>query len=196
MCALAGAIGSHARPAQTVMIGDSITAAMPAGLCRGALNYGRPSATTRDLLKLTDAVLAARPQTIVIMAGVNDIAAGITPDETAANIEALRLLAPRSIVLAVMPVTEDYPRPGYNAAIERINERLPDAVRIDIPSRHYLGDGIHLRSAAYLVWRDRLRELGVCHRCRGPRHARACQHRNDQRLPSRAAGSFVGAGAR
>lgn len=86
MCALAGAIGSHARPAQTVMIGDSITAAMPAGLCRGALNYGRPSATTRDLLKHTDAILAARPQTIVIMAGVNDIAAGITPDETAANI--------------------------------------------------------------------------------------------------------------
>jgi len=164
MCAAASLIGSRAIPPSTVLIGDSITAAMPSGLCRGALNYGRPSATTRDLLKLTDAVLAARPQTIVIMAGVNDVAAGITSDETAANIEALRLLAPRSIVLAVLPVTKDYPRPGYNPAIDRINERLPDAVRLDIPARHYLGDGIHLRPAAYLVWRDRLRELGVCHR--------------------------------
>lgn len=163
MCAAASLIGSQSIPPSTVLIGDSITAAMPAGLCRGALNYGRPSATTRDLLKHTDAILAARPQTIVIMAGVNDIAAGITPDETAANIEALRLLAPRSIVLAVLPVTEDYPRPGYNPAIERINARL-DAVRLDIPARHYMGDGIHLRPAAYLVWRDRLRELGVCHR--------------------------------
>lgn len=164
MCAAASLIGSQAIPPSTVLIGDSITAAMPAGLCRGALNYGRPSATTRDLLKLSDTIIDAHPQTIVIMAGVNDIAAGITPDETAANIEALRLLAPRSIVLAVLPVTEDYPRPGYNAAIERINERLPDAVRIDIPDRHYLGDGIHLRPAAYLVWRDRLRELGVCYK--------------------------------
>lgn len=72
MCAAASLIGSQAIPPSTVMIGDSITAAMPAGLCRGALNYGRPSATTRDLLTLTDAVFAARPQTIVIMAGVND----------------------------------------------------------------------------------------------------------------------------
>lgn len=165
VCAAACLIGSQpAPPAATVMIGDSITAAWPAGLCRGALNYGRPSATTRDLLKLTDAVLAARPQTVVIMAGVNDIARGIAPQETADNIAALRLLAPRSIVLAVLPVTQDYPRPGYNAAIDRINERLPDAVRIDIPARHYLGDGIHLRQGAYLIWRDRLRELGACHR--------------------------------
>lgn len=149
---------------RVVFVGDSITAAWPAGLCRGAVNMGVPSATTRDLLRRASEIEAAGADVIVVMAGVNDIAKGIPASETAANVRALSRLAPRAVVHFVLPVTGDYPRPGYPERIAAINAAIGDAVAVPVETsrRHYLGDGIHLEPAAYAVWRDTLRAAGVC----------------------------------
>lgn len=96
------------------------------------------------------------------MAGVNDIAAGIPPHETADNVRALSLLAPRAIVHNVLPVTEDYPRQGYAERIAEINAALGEAVTVPLDPRHYLRDGIHLRPSAYREWLNVLRASGVC----------------------------------
>lgn len=165
LAALSVTAAEPSRPAlRIVLVGDSIMAAWPAGLCRGAINMGVPSATTRDLLRRAREIEAERADVIVVMAGVNDIAMGIPASETAANVRALARLGSRSIVHHVLQVTADYPRPGYPNSIAAINAAIGEAVTVPLEGsrRHYLGDGIHLKPAAYAVWRDMLRDAGVC----------------------------------
>lgn len=152
----------------TVFLGDSIVHAGPwTKLCHGAVTIAQPSGTTRDMLRLVPRVLDAKPATVVIMAGVNDIALDIPEDETIANLDKavseFRASGARVILHAILPVTEAYPRPGYNARIAAINARLPpDRVVVSIALRDYMGDGIHLRPNAYQAWARHLRSENAC----------------------------------
>lgn len=153
----------------TVFAGDSIMHAGPwSKLCRGAVVVAKPSGTTQDLLDRLPDILAAKPETVVLMIGVNDIALDVPADETIRNVEAIkaRLEAAGARVLLheVLPVTDAYPRPGYNPRIDALNARLPsDRIALRIPPKLYTGDGIHLRGGAYLVWARELRDRGACH---------------------------------
>ncbi len=155
----------------TVFAGDSIMHAGPwSKLCPGAVVIAKPSGTTRDILDRLPDILAAKPATVVLMIGVNDIALGVPTDETIRNVaaikERLEAAGARVLLHEVLPVTEAYPRPGYNPRIDAINAMLPpDRIALRIPPKLYMGDGIHLRGGAYLVWAADLRRHGVCSRC-------------------------------
>lgn len=152
----------------TVFAGDSIMHAGPwSKLCRGAVVIAKPSGTTRDVLGLVPNILAAKPETVVVMIGVNDIALDVPTDETIRNVEAIkaRLEAAGARVLLheVLPVTDAYPRPGYNPRIDALNARLPsDRIAVRIPPKLYMEDGIHLRYGAYLMWAADLKTQGAC----------------------------------
>lgn len=162
-------IEARAAPVPSIVfLGDSIVHAGPwTKLCRGAVIIAQPSGTTRDMLRLVPRVLDAKPATVVIMAGVNDIALDIPEDETIANLDRavseLRASGARVILHSILPVTEAYPRPGYNARISAINARLPaDRVVVSIALRDYMGDGIHLRPNAYRAWASHLQSENAC----------------------------------
>lgn len=152
----------------TVFAGDSIMHAGPwPRLCRGAVVIAKPSGTTRDILTRLPDIIAAKPTTAVVMIGVNDIALDITADETIRNINTIKTTLEaqgiRVLLHEIMPVTDAYPRPGYNAKIDEINARLPvDRVSIRLPKKVYMGDGIHLRGPAYRIWATELKRRGVC----------------------------------
>lgn len=162
-------IEARAAPAApTVFVGDSIMHAGPwRKLCRGAVVVAKPSGTSRDILDRLPNILAAKPVTVVIMIGVNDIALAIPEDETIRNVEAIKrqieATGARVLLHAILPVTDLYPRPGYNQRIDALNDRLPpDRITLRIPPRFYMGDGIHLRDGAYWSWSAELRRREVC----------------------------------
>lgn len=152
----------------TVFAGDSIMHAGPwSKLCRGAVVIAKPSGTTRDILDRLPDILAAKPQTVVVMIGVNDIALDVPTDETIRNVEAIKhqieAAGARVLLHEVLPVTDAYPRPGYNQRIDALNARLPsDRIAIRIPPKLHMGDGIHLRGGAYLMWSAQLKRHGAC----------------------------------
>lgn len=84
-------IEARAAPvAPTVFVGDSIVHMGPwSKLCRGAVVIAKPSGTTRDILDRVPDILAAKPATVVLMIGVNDIALAVPADETIRNVEAI-----------------------------------------------------------------------------------------------------------
>ncbi len=164
-------IEARAAPvAPTAFVGDSIIHLGPwSKLCRGAVVIAKPSGTTRDILDRVPDILAAKPATVVLMIGVNDIAKSVPADETIRNVTTIRATleaaGARVLLHEILPVTDAYPRPGYNPRIDALNARLPaDRIAFRIPPKLYTGDGIHLRYGAYVMWAAELRRHGVCAR--------------------------------
>ncbi len=162
-------IEARAAPvAPTVFVGDSIVHMGPwSKLCRGAVVIAKPSGTTRDILDRVPDILAAKPATVVLMIGVNDIALAVPADETIRNVEAIKrqieATGARVLLHAILPVTDLYPRPGYNQRIDALNDRLPpDRIALRIPPKAYMADGIHLRDTGYAIWLAHLRSVGAC----------------------------------
>lgn len=154
---------------RTVFVGDSITVAAEwATRCGNAISIAKNSGTTRDLVARLPDLIAARPTHVVILAGVNDIALGVPTDETIRNIQVIASATPAVVtVVRVLPVTDDYPRPGYNAKIDALNTRLANLSGVTLDSwavarEHYQRDGIHLAAAAYHRRTTALKRAGLC----------------------------------
>lgn len=152
----------------TAYVGNSIIAAGPwSSVCRASLNFGEPSATTRDILGRISKIMAAKPTRVVLMIGVNDPAKGITTEETVQNIHTLiaeiHSRGATVTLFALLPVSPQYHRIEYNRHITAINEGLPEnSILLKIPFSHYTADGIHLRRSGYSLWTRKLRSLGIC----------------------------------
>ncbi len=146
----------------------------------GAVNRGIAGDNTFGMLDRLAGVIALRPKTVYIEAGVNDIGQNVPPALIAANIgsmvQYLRVKSPASrvYVLSVLPTNEnvqtDYPEiAGKNATAREVDRLLAAqavflgytyldlASRVasatgDLDTRYAQPDGLHLNKAGYALW--------------------------------------------
>ena len=157
------------------MLGDSLTAVAPwndlTG-CRPLSNRGVPSARARDLFEDGRRIKSLSPKLVVIQVGINDLLAGAKPNDIVKDINQLveTVANPSSVLLiSLFPVSRGIGAPDLRDNIRRVNEALQanhPARFLNLHSEYADGegylrpefatDGIHLRSAAYAVWRERL----------------------------------------
>lgn len=173
------------RRGDIVFVGNSITDGCEWSELFGrrrVLNRGISGDRAEWLLDRLDPILAGRPRKLFLMIGTNDLAAGRTPAEVAADVAALldrfAAASPRTriYVQSILPVNDrDIPDASWGhwkkkAEIAETN-RLVEAlcrergvVYVDLASRlmdgtglldkRYTNDGLHLTGEGYLVWRD------------------------------------------
>lgn len=176
-------------PAHVVFMGNSITDNWwPSDslffLTNNYVNRGISGQTTAEMLvRFRADVLDLRPQAVVVLAGINDVAQNngyIAPEHTFGNIVSMVELAQahdiRVVLCSIMPAA-DFPwRPGLEPAgkILRLNEMIHDyAVRQNIPyvdyhtalkdSRDglpaiYSDDGVHPNLAGYKIMEELVKE--------------------------------------
>ena len=167
---------------QVVFIGDSITAKYKLGShYRKAelecYNRGISGDTTDWLITRLDVSLFdIRPSKIVLMIGTNDINAGKTPDEIAANYNMILTLisqelpSAKVICVSIIPQNKEYSVDARenNVRIQSTNERIEALAKefgydyVDLYShmtdgegllrRGYSSDGLHLSRRGYRVW--------------------------------------------
>jgi lysophospholipase L1-like esterase len=170
-----------------VMLGDSITQGgrWHELLARSdAFNRGIGGDTTAGVLARIDTIVAAQPQQIFLMIGVNDLNGGVETVDTIANYEqildtfAQRLSDTEVIVQSVLPVNSSW-RMANAAAVRELNEEIvrlagerglpyldlyPAFADADGELRSELSnDGIHLLGPGYALWRGRLSEHLAAH---------------------------------
>ena len=131
-------------------------------------------------------ILKSEPSKIFLMAGINDITGGQSPETIVANIarmaDMVHEAAPacRLYIQSILPVSTKrlaYPyMTGHNAKVAQINPQLaalcaerawctfvdiaPLLSDADGELRPDLTkDGIHLHPAGYLIWTERLKQL-------------------------------------
>lgn len=164
------------RDGPTVIVGDSISAALPE--CAGVVNVAVPGMKAAELDQAhAEAVVRARPARVVVMLGINDLRAGLEVASIAASTETFvrRLrsaLAETSVLaLGVLPIIEN-PLNGdaTNAKIRTLNDGLRRSMptagatyadlgglfggdRLD-PKLTY--DGLHLNAAGQQILADSL----------------------------------------
>lgn len=135
-------------------------------------NRGIGSDTTEGILARLDSVVMLEPKVISLMAGINDLAQGRTPDEIETTyrtlLEELRLRLPNTnvIVISLLPVTASH---SIQAAdILAVNERLKAlcaeerVLYMDLFSAfadenghllpEYALDYVHLTPQGYAIW--------------------------------------------
>lgn len=175
----------HLYPTQSadiVMLGDSLTAEadwrelLPG---RDVVNRGVAGQTAAEILARVDGVRRLRPRVIFVMAGINDLTIGQTPEQVAATYANLidRLMAAETtiVIQAVLHVAHDRDAVGLprywhnrrNVSIAELNQRLRALAAerrlafVDLNVTMAPGgelsdemtiDGTHLRAKAYLVW--------------------------------------------
>lgn len=163
-----------------VMLGDSLTQRGEWWelLGRPAANRGVSSDTVADIEARLDDVVALEPKVLFILAGVNDLKNGVTPEALAAHHAALvaelrrRLPETRVVVESLLPIRDEAAegRGRTNSTIRRTNELLRPAAGADWLDLHvkladatgeldarYSFDGVHLTAAGYRVWAEALR---------------------------------------
>lgn len=137
----------------------------------------RGQGTTRMLARFRSDVIALKPQTVIIVAGTNDLIAADTrigPDQSLANIETLVDLAEANgiaVILTTLPPVERFStRPGFapQPFVAQLNQRLRElaerralvladfhAALVAPDGSAYRGgfslDGVHPGPAAYRV---------------------------------------------
>lgn len=149
---------------------------------RRVLNRGISGDRAEWLLDRLDPILAGRPRKVFLMIGTNDLAAGRSPQEVAADVATLldrfAAASPRTriYVQSILPVNDrDIPDASWGhwkrkaeiAETNRLFEALcreRGVVYVDLASRlmdatglldkRYTNDGLHLTGEGYLVWRD------------------------------------------
>lgn len=150
---------------------------------RRVLNRGISGDRAEWLFDRLDPILAGRPRKLFLMIGVNDLAAGCTPREVAADVAALidsfAASSPRTriYVQSILPVNDrDIPDASWghwkrkaeiaetNRLVEALCRGRRGVVYVDLAPRlsdatglldkRYTNDGLHLTGEGYLVWRD------------------------------------------
>ena len=135
-------------------------------------NRGIGSDTTEGMLARVDSVVALSPRVVSVMAGINDLAQGNSPEQIAVSyrnlLEALEQQLPETelIVTSILPVTESHTIPNEN--ILETNQLLKNLcaeksiLYLDIYSvfldengflkDKYAFDSVHLTPEGYLLW--------------------------------------------
>jgi lysophospholipase L1-like esterase len=177
-----GLVGTVFAAAPTAMaenilfLGDSLTVGAKVTEWFGAVNKGVVGESTKDIMERLDDALAGHPETIILMAGINDFGAGFGAKTVTARYKRLlnkiRIRAPgaRLIVLSTLPVNNRIFGPRIdNRQITELNRQLREicpkfrAEFFDmVPflagddgqlQDEYTSDGVHLTSAGYHQWR-------------------------------------------
>lgn len=137
------------------------------------------------LLDRLDPIVGGHPKKLFLMIGINDLAAGVSPDEIVANVARLidRFQAEsrwtKIYVQSVLPVNgTDLPgferRNAYAPQIVPLNKRLEalcdekEVTYLDVwgaladhegrLDKRYTNDGLHLTGEGYVVWRDAIKQ--------------------------------------
>jgi lysophospholipase L1-like esterase len=165
----------------TVIIGDSISQWLPneqLSSDRFYLNQGISGDTTGGILRRLSALDQVRPDTIYVMAGVNDLKNGKTDQEILANLQKimqrLRQSHPRAqvIINSVLP-TRLAAIPSDRTTL--LNQQIAQLVEQEgvkylaltsaftdsngILHRDFTTDGLHLSPQGYAVWTSALRSI-------------------------------------
>ncbi|MEW6265088.1 MAG: GDSL-type esterase/lipase family protein [Thermodesulfobacteriota bacterium] len=169
---------------QIVFLGDSLTAAGRWSEMFGderLINQGVVGDTTALILKRLDSVLVSRPAKLFLMAGINDLGAGVTVRVVAtryANIvRRVNRLSPETTIFvqSVLPVNKGlYPGSISNQDIKELNGKIKalaeryGAIYVDLFSLvagrdgqlrpEFTSDGVHLKREAYLIWKSAIEE--------------------------------------
>jgi lysophospholipase L1-like esterase len=169
-------------PGATIMLGDSLTdwCEWHEMLGRGdVLNRGINHDTVAAALDRLEPMVAARPATLVIMLGINDLLRGAPVERVAQDYAALvhrvreRSPGTRIVVQSVLPIRRELAGRGPSPeTIRALNSRLealcrdhaciylslfPLLAAADGELDHaFTYDGIHLSYEGYRVWRDAL----------------------------------------
>lgn len=173
---------------EIVFLGNSITEAgkwQELVALKHVINRGISGDVTYGVLARMDEVLAAKPAKIFLLIGINDLKRG-TPQEAILNnyrkiIRRVKEESPRTklYIQSVLPVNKWMLPATYaklsNEAILEINRQLK--VICDQEQLHYVNlhevvagadgslkkelsiDGLHLRSAAYILWANYLKNI-------------------------------------
>ncbi len=162
----------------TVIVGDSLALWMPPEALpqnRFWLNQSISGETTAHMLRRLHYFASARPDTIHIMAGINDLKQGASEDSVVRNLQQmvgrLRQQHPQAqiVVHSILPTRwESLP----SDRIQRVNGRLaqlaqqPRVTFVDLQTafaddqgqlrRELTTDGLHLSRQGYAVWRTAL----------------------------------------
>jgi lysophospholipase L1-like esterase len=161
--------------ARVVFLGDSITEGWHLNESfpgREFLNRGIDGQTTTQMLgRFLQDVVSLRPKVVVVLAGTNDIAYGISPPAIENNLTMMGELAKahgvRSVFASIPPVSEEASKAHPLAAIRLVNQWLQEYcaregfVYLDFfkalaDSQGHLpadlsGDGLHPNSRGYSV---------------------------------------------
>jgi lysophospholipase L1-like esterase len=169
----------------TVLLGDSLSLWFPPEQLPGDrswLNQGISGETTAAMLKRLDFLDPTKPQTILIMAGINDLKSGVSETELLTNyrtiLQTLKQKHPETevVVQSILPhsgsamTVEEHDRllSIPNEQIFRINQKLATIAQEE--QAQFLNlqplfadqegmlrsdlttDGLHLNPSGYLVW--------------------------------------------
>lgn len=147
-------------------------------------NRGISSDVTAGVMARLDSILAAAPDKIFLMIGINDLSRDVELTEIVANYESIikrvkeETPTTRLYLQSVLPVNPSF---GYfpdhtnkTREVSQLNwhlrrlARLHGAIYVDLWSNFldvegyldstYTNDGLHLTGAGYLLWRDTIRE--------------------------------------
>lgn len=136
------------------------------------------------LLDRLDPIVGGHPKKLFLMIGVNDLAAGVSPDEIVANVARLidRFQSEsrwtKIYVQSILPVNGDLPgyerRKACAPLIVPTNKRLEalcdekEVTYLDVwgaladhegrLDKRYTNDGLHLTGEGYVVWRDAIKQ--------------------------------------
>lgn len=161
-------------PATTMMLGDSLADAV-ADDTKLFDDRAIPSETTIGLERRLDAIIALHPQDVMVWEGVNDLAAGRTPAETAKTLDGIvaRLHDADTAVTLVSVLHVVSPAASSNHDIDALDDALAIVAKsrgarwIDIravaddPALR-TPDGVHLTAQGLQVIKIRLRPT-PCH---------------------------------
>lgn len=168
--------------ADVVMIGDSLT---EAGLWseffpdRTIANRGVAGDTTAAILRRFDTIAATTPETAFLMAGINDIRAGLDPPLIADTIARIIDRLDGMGVRVVLQLTVECRQLHCGAQLDAVralnlllqDRTWPESVAVLDPNRVLSGpdglrakhtyDGIHLTGPGYRAWADLIQAEGL-----------------------------------
>lgn len=186
----ANVIAYQQPPNLTILLGDSISQWFPPNLLLGDrtwLNQGLSGETSAGLLRRLSFLDKTRPQTILVMIGINDLLRGISDEEILNNyqeiVRYLRMTHPNTqiVVQAILPHGDvraswegrDRLLLVPNSRIRSLNQRIAEISIANGASFFDLyplfadpqgnlrmdlsTDGLHLNPNGYLVWQTGLR---------------------------------------
>lgn len=171
----------------SVMLGDSLSLWFPIDRLPSSsiwLNQGISGETTQGMLARSGDISAARPDTLYIMAGVNDLKRGLSDREILQNLQRLceRYAGIPIVIQSILPTRS---AAISNARIARLNgwieqlARQQGAYYLNVHQSlvasdgyirsEYTTDGIHLSDRGYAVWQQALnRSEAVLAQARNP----------------------------
>jgi lysophospholipase L1-like esterase len=171
-----------------IMLGDSLTAG---GRWDGAspgveiLNHGVSGDGAADVMRRIDRTIEARPDLVLLQLGVNDLARGLGPAETARGVREVwrvlieRLPKAKVTICSLLPVREERigGGSGANVLIREANALLAQAAAedglefvdlygpmagddLELPEELTF-DGVHLTPPAYDVWKAAIKRFAL-----------------------------------